>query len=117
MENQVQNDGYFDILDRLIKENGITIDRPKGSAHPRYPDRIYPIDYGFINGTKSQDGQGIDVFVGDEKTEQIFGIVCTIDKIKMDSEIKVLYNCNKKNVEAAMMMLTHDPMRTILITK
>jgi inorganic pyrophosphatase len=33
---------------RLIDERGIVIDRPCGAAHPRYPDMIYPRDYGHI---------------------------------------------------------------------
>jgi hypothetical protein len=35
---------------RLIDERGIVIDRPCGAAHPRYPDMIYPCDYGHIPG-------------------------------------------------------------------
>ena len=110
------SNGYFEILDHLIETNGITIDRPKGFAHKRFPELIYPIDYGYINNTKSQDGQGIDVFVGDSKTG-IVGILCTIDTVKLDSEIKVLYNCNQENIQTAFMMLNHDPMRALLIKR
>lgn len=44
-------DNFFKKLDELVQENGITVDRPKGTSHPRFPDLIYPIDYGYVNGT------------------------------------------------------------------
>lgn len=50
---------FFQTFEDLIKQNGVTIDRPAGSVHPRFPDLVYPIDYGYVNGTKSQDGQGM----------------------------------------------------------
>ena len=110
-------DNFFKKLDNLIQENGITIDRPKGFAHPRFPDLIYPIDYGYINGTKSQDGQGIDIFSGDDPSLGVAGIICTLDGIKKDSEIKVLYNCTEDNISTALMMLNHDPMTGILVRR
>lgn len=33
-------------LAQLVAESEIVIDRPQGSAHPRYPDFVYPLDYG-----------------------------------------------------------------------
>ena len=29
--------GFWEALDRLVSASTIVIDRPKGSAHPRYP--------------------------------------------------------------------------------
>lgn len=40
-----------------------TIDRPAGSRHPRYPDMIYPINYGFVDGVFAPDGAEQDVYV------------------------------------------------------
>jgi inorganic pyrophosphatase len=69
---------FFETFERLIREHSITIDRPKGTAHPRFPDLIYPINYGYINNTQSQDGEGIDVFLGDDDA-RVVGIICTVD--------------------------------------
>lgn len=41
----------------------IVIDRPLGSAHPRYPELIYPLNYGYIPKTLSGDGEEIDVYL------------------------------------------------------
>ena len=41
----------------------IVVDRPLGSVHPRQPDMVYPINYGYIPGTMAPDGHPIDVYV------------------------------------------------------
>ena len=40
-----------------------TMDRPLGSVHPDYPDMIYPINYGFVEGVFAPDGEEQDVYV------------------------------------------------------
>ena len=40
-----------------------TIDRPFGSAHPRHPDMIYPVNYGYVNGVQAGDGEEQDAYV------------------------------------------------------
>ena len=40
-----------------------TIDRPLGSAHPKYPEMIYPINYGYVDGVFAGDGAEQDVYV------------------------------------------------------
>jgi inorganic pyrophosphatase len=117
MKDSCHPDIFFQTFETLIEKNGVTIDRPKGSAHPRFPDLIYPINYGFINETHSQDGEGIDIFLGDLEDRHVVGIICTVDTIKNDSEIKILVACSEENIQTAMMMLTHDPMRAILVRR
>lgn len=39
------------------------IDRPQGSRHPRYPDMVYPIHYGYVDGVMAGDGSWKDVYV------------------------------------------------------
>lgn len=59
---------FWKALDKLVVRSEIVIDRPKGTAHPKYPDFIYKVDYGYLKDTSSMDGAGIDVWVGsDEK--------------------------------------------------
>lgn len=80
-----------------IRELGITIDRPRGSAHPDYPSIIYPIDYGYINGTMSSDGHEVDVFVGSAATGLV-GTMITIDHRKGDVEFKLIHDCSPEEV-------------------
>ncbi|MBS3123977.1 inorganic diphosphatase [Candidatus Woesearchaeota archaeon] len=46
----------------LGKTVTVKIDRALGSKHPKY-GFIYPINYGFIEGTKAPDGSEVDAYV------------------------------------------------------
>lgn len=39
------------------------IDRPLGSPHPKYPDTVYPVNYGYVEGVTAADGKEQDVYV------------------------------------------------------
>lgn len=41
----------------------IVIDRALGSQHPRHPNLVYEVNYGYIPGTTAADGHPIDVYV------------------------------------------------------
>ena len=63
------NKEFWKALDELVNNSKIVIERPRGTAHPKYPDFIYRVDYGYLKDTSSMDGGGIDVLVGScEKT-------------------------------------------------
>ncbi len=47
--------------DFLGKTIQIKFDRPLGTKHPKFDD-IYPVNYGFVPGTKAGDGMPIDVY-------------------------------------------------------
>jgi inorganic pyrophosphatase len=47
----------------LGKKITVTIDRPLGSVHPKYKETIYPINYGYVSGTRAGDGEPIDAYV------------------------------------------------------
>ncbi len=83
----------------MIKTSGIIIDRPKGSKHPRFPDLTYPLDYGYLKNTRSSDGSGIDLWRGTQENETADGIICTIDELKRDSEIKILIGCTEQEMK------------------
>jgi inorganic pyrophosphatase len=56
----MKQDFSKDIIGSFVKG---TIDRPIGSAHPDYPDLIYPINYGYVEGVLAADGEEQDVYV------------------------------------------------------
>jgi len=94
------NAEFWSALDRLVSESKMIIDRPKGSRHPKYPDCIYPVDYGYLENTMSMDGGGIDVWKGTDG-DKIDAIICTVDLLKRDSEIKILIGCNEEEKQLA----------------
>ena len=113
----IYNDEFWKALDSLINKSEIVIDRPKGSAHPKFPDFIYQLDYGFLKDTSSMDGSGIDVWVGSEG-KQVDAIICIVDLMKKDSEIKILVGCSKE--EKNIVYETHNSspfMKGILICR
>ena len=87
------NEEFWRILEELISRHDIVIDRPKGSRHPRYPEMVYELDYGYLAGTSSMDGGGMDLWRGSRADGRLVGIVCTVDRLKSDSEIKLLIGC------------------------
>lgn len=97
----MNNPAFWQALDRLIDSSEIIIDRPKGSAHPRFPSRIYPLDYGYLAGTASMDGDGIDLWRGTDPAQHLDAVVCTVDLMKRDSEIKLLIGCTEEEMEIA----------------
>ena len=52
------NDEFWNALDELVKNSEIVIDRAKGTAHPKFPDFIYKVDYGYLKETTAMDGGG-----------------------------------------------------------
>lgn len=66
------------------------IDRPIGYSHPEYPEMIYPVNYGYVEGVFAEDGKEQDVYVlGSEKSlESFIGKVIAIYKRYDDIEDK-----------------------------
>lgn len=92
---------FFQVLDELVRSSDLVVDRPKGRPHPRIPEAIYPLDYGYLRGTVSGDGEGIDVFIGSFTRQGVSGILVIADQEKRDAEIKVLIDCTADEVTAA----------------
>lgn len=111
------NQEFWNALDELVGNAEIIIDRPKGTAHPKYPEFIYRVDYGYLKNTSSMDGEGIDVWVG-TGGKKIDAIMCIVDLMKKDSEIKILLGCTEE--EKAIVNKTHNEtpyMKGILIRR
>ena len=99
------NEEFWKALDELVSGTEIIIDRPKNTAHPKYPDFIYKVDYGHLKDTSSMDGVGIDVWVG-SGGKKIDAIMCIVDLLKKDSEIKILIGCTEE--EKKIVYETHN---------
>jgi inorganic pyrophosphatase len=91
---------FWDYLDRLVAASQLVIDRPRGSHHPRYPDLIYPVDYGYLDGTTTVDGDDLDVWVGTLSEKSLTALVLTVDLHKRDVEIKLLLGCTEAEQQA-----------------
>lgn len=52
----------MDLTNYLGQTVDIIVDRPLGSRHPIH-GYVYPINYGYVPGTKAPDGEEIDAYL------------------------------------------------------
>ena len=86
---------FWDLLDKLVEKSKIVIEIKKDIT-PKNNEVIFPTDYGYLDGTSSNDGEAIDVFIGTDSINKLDAILCTIDLMKRDSEIKLLIGCTEE---------------------
>ena len=108
---------FWKALEELVRDHPIIIDRAKGTPHPRYPDFVYPADYGYLEGTVSADRGGIDVWIGTVRPAQVDAVICTVDLFKKDSEIKILYGCDELEMEQIYQTLNNSSMKGIMVKR
>jgi coenzyme F420-0:L-glutamate ligase/coenzyme F420-1:gamma-L-glutamate ligase len=108
---------FWDYLDRLVAGSHLVIDRPKGSRHPRYPAMIYPLDYGYLEGTTTVDGGGIDLWLGSRSSRALDSVVMTVDLYKRDAEINLLLGCTDQEKLTILSLLNKDTMRAVLVPR
>jgi len=94
-----QENLYWAEMAHLATTIKITLDRPKGQPHPKWPGLIYPLDYGYLENTSAADGEGIDVWLGSLTTRTLTGILCTFDINKRDAEVKLLLGCSDEDIK------------------
>ena len=58
----------------------VTIDRPLGSTHPKYPNTHYLVNYGHVKGVMAADGEEQDAYLlgVDEPVNEYTGILIAI---------------------------------------
>jgi inorganic pyrophosphatase len=110
------NEEFWVALDQLVSGTRLLIDRPRGSAHPRYPEMIYPLDYGYLDGTKGGDGAGIDVWLG-SLGRQVSGVICQVDLLKRDAEIKILLGCSEEDMETVLRISNESSLSSVIIKR
>ena len=82
-------------LDQMVK---VKMDRPLGMAHPKH-GFIYPVNYGYIPGTVSGDGEELDAYVlGEHKPLDTFtGRVIAIIHRVNDNDDKLVVMADGRN--------------------
>lgn len=78
---------YSDIIGKHVI---CKMDRPLGSTHPRCPDLVYPVNYGYIEGIIAGDGAEQDIYLlgVNEPVEEYSGIVYAVYHRLNDNEDK-----------------------------
>ena len=101
-----------------IERHGFTIERPHRSRHPDYPEIVYPIDYGYIDGTVGPDGMEIDLFHG-SADNGLVALALTEDFRRGDREVKFLYRCTPEEIYLVNGFLNFDrtKMEAVLVMR
>jgi inorganic pyrophosphatase len=111
----MSSDKFWTAIGELVATSEIVIDRPRGSRHPRIPEAIYPVDYGYLAGTTGGDGAGVDVWVGSIRPAMVSGVVCTVDSRKRDAEVKILLGCTHEEEAEILAFLNKGMMAAVLV--
>jgi inorganic pyrophosphatase len=111
------DENFWMAIDRLVSENPVEIDRVQGMVHPLYPDMVYPLDYGYLVGTTASDGGGIDVWVGTSGDKRAVGVICSIDLVKRDTEIKIMLGCHHEEMRTVLAFMRENGMGCLLIER
>ena len=86
----------------------VKMDRPLGSKHPKH-GFIYPVNYGYIPGTISGDGEELDAYVlGEhEPLEEFTGrVIAIIHRINDDDDKLVVVKDGKNYTDEQIVALT-----------
>lgn len=106
---------FWVFLDRLVAEHTLVLDRPRGSAHPRFPALIYPLDYGYLENTTTVDGGGIDVWRGSLPEASLNAVMLTVDLFKNDAELKLLLGCTAEEERLLLDFSNDFAMRAMIL--
>lgn len=68
----------------------VTVDRAMGSCHPRHPDMVYPVNYGYVAGVLAPDNDWQDAYIlgVDRPVGQFCGTVAAVIHRRDDAEDK-----------------------------
>ncbi len=88
---------YGEIIGRRVRG---TVDRPMGTAHPRHPEMIYPLNYGYVDGVFAGDGgeQDVYLFGTDRPLERFEGRVIAVYHRFDDVEDKWIVSLDGEDV-------------------
>jgi len=109
--------GFWTFIDRLWKTSHVCVDRPSGSAHPRHPSFIYPLDYGYLVDSAAPDGAAVDVWLGSRRRTKVDAAIWTVDLEKRDLELKLLVGCTADEIRIVLRLTNVHSMRSILIRR
>jgi inorganic pyrophosphatase len=123
--NPTSLENFWHYLDILVANHKIVIDRPVGSSHPRYPEVIYPVDYGYLEETTSTDKDGIDVWIGKGSSKVVVqtpprvisALILTVDLVKNDAEIKIALNCSEEEIQTILSFHNSNKMGATVIRR
>lgn len=90
---------YGHIIGKVVRG---TVDRPLGSSHPKHPEMVYPVNYGYVDDVFADDGMEQDVYLfgTDKPLKKFEGKVIAVWHRFDDVEDKWIVSLDGENVTA-----------------
>jgi inorganic pyrophosphatase len=116
--NQLENNAFFwQKLDSIYFSSSIVITQPQGSMHSTFANLIYPVDYGYLNDTLSQDLLGIAIYKGKGSAYSVEAILVAADILKKDIEVKLLVGCSQEEVDKILRFVNQTEYQKTIIVR
>lgn len=116
--NQLENNAFFwQKLDSIYFASSIVITQPQGSMHSTFANLVYPVDYGYLNDTLSQDLLGIAIYKGKGSAYSVEAILVAADILKKDIEVKLLVGCSQEEVDKILRFVNQTEYQKTIIVR
>ena len=114
---ELENNVFFwQKMDTVALSSKIRIDRPKNTTHPDFANLVYPVDYGCFMDMDTVDSEMIHVYRGTLKPATVQAVAVSVDILKRDMDVKVLYGCTEQEeLEILRFLNQTDYQKCILI--
>jgi inorganic pyrophosphatase len=116
---QYENNAYFwQKIDTLFLSSKLVITRRKNDIHPKFPNLIYPTDYGYLKETISTSGDGVTVYAGSGSRNTVTALAVAVDILQKELDVKVLAGCTEDETLDVLHFLNQtDYQKTVLIRR
>jgi inorganic pyrophosphatase len=101
---------FIDAKTFLGKRIRIEIDRPLGSSHPKIPELVYEVNYGYVPGIKAPDGDELDAYLLgiDMPVNEYTGVcIAIIHRLNDDDDKLIIVPEGKSYSDEDIRRLTH----------
>ena len=78
---------------------------------------VYPLDYGYLEGTVGGDGEGIDVWIGAAGAKKVTAVACTIDPVRKNAELKLLWRCTPSEIVLVERFYAPQPQAALVVRR
>lgn len=117
MQELENNALFWQKADTLVLSSSIRINYPKGSCHERYPNLVYPVDYGYLSDTTATDAEPIHLYRGSNQTNRVEAIVISADILKKDCVVKFLLNCNEDETSSILQFVNQTEFQKAILVR
>ncbi|NDJ53414.1 MAG: inorganic pyrophosphatase [Chloroflexi bacterium] len=108
---------FWNALEDLAARHQIKIDKPRGSKHAQIANLTYPVDYGYLDGTRSKRGGGVELYMGTLGNLNVTGVISMLDLSDYGSTMKLLIGCSAQEMADAVAVEKRGGVAATLIVR